>query len=88
LGNEQYESTSFERDLRSLAERLAGYNFTPEKLKQWGLARDYLMKQLRDYLMEQLNEENKDKCDLMKNAYMLADDLYKNEGDFEVHYKN
>jgi len=72
VGNEQHESTAFERSLRELVTRLSTYNFTADKLQQWGLARDYLLKQLI--------AKNKDQLPFLQDAYHLADDVYNNEG--------
>jgi murein DD-endopeptidase MepM/ murein hydrolase activator NlpD len=46
LGTETNKASLFEEALRGLSERMAGYAFDSQKYKQWGLARDYLIKQL------------------------------------------
>jgi murein DD-endopeptidase MepM/ murein hydrolase activator NlpD len=46
IGTETNKSSLFEEALRGLSERMAGYNFDSQKYKQWGLARDYLIRQL------------------------------------------
>jgi murein DD-endopeptidase MepM/ murein hydrolase activator NlpD len=46
LGTETNNASLFEEALRGLSERMAGYAFDSQKYKQWGLARDYLIKLL------------------------------------------
>ena len=41
--NEQVKISAYEEALRGLSERMSEYFKDPEKFKQWGLARDYLL---------------------------------------------
>ena len=43
LDNEQIKISAYEEALRGLSERMSEYFKDPEKYKQWGLARDYLL---------------------------------------------
>jgi hypothetical protein len=45
-GNETYALSQYEEALRKLSERLKSYAITEEKYRQWGLARDYLLRRL------------------------------------------
>jgi len=46
LGDEMYNLSPFEEALRGLSERMADYLKTPDKLKQWSLAREYIISSL------------------------------------------
>jgi murein DD-endopeptidase MepM/ murein hydrolase activator NlpD len=45
-GTETNKTSLFEEALRGLNERMAGYAFDSQRYKQWGLARDFLIRQL------------------------------------------
>jgi murein DD-endopeptidase MepM/ murein hydrolase activator NlpD len=45
-GTETNKTSLFEEALRGLSERMTGYAFDSQKYKQWGLARDFLIRQL------------------------------------------
>jgi len=45
-GNEQFGISSYEKALRDLSQRMAGYFSDKSKFRQWGLARNYLISSL------------------------------------------
>jgi hypothetical protein len=48
LENESFAVIQIEKQIRELFARMNGYNFTKEKYIEWGLAKDYLISQLKN----------------------------------------
>ncbi len=73
------DSVAVEQSLSQWGVRMAAYRFDAERYKRWGLARDFLLLQLRD---------RNPSLTMIRNEYHLADNIYNDMGNMEVHYRS
>jgi len=73
------DTAALEQSLSQWGVRMAAYHFDPERYKRWGLARDFLLLQLRD---------RNPSLTMIRNEYHLADNIYNDMGNMEVHYRS